>query len=76
VPDSDLTGRVAARAAKNTLAESLAGEPGVVGIGLTRESSGYVVLVDLADEGVADRVPADVDGVRVITQVVGVIRPL
>lgn len=75
-PDAVPTGRDAARAAKSTLVESLAGEPGVVGIGLARESSGYVVTVDLADEGAASRVPADVDGVRVVTQVVGVIRPL
>jgi hypothetical protein len=76
MPHTAPTGRDAARAAKTSLAEALAGQPGVVGIGLARESSGYVVKVDLADEGAASRVPADVDGVRVVTQVVGVIRPL
>ena len=76
MPDAAPTGRDAARAAKSTLAQSLAGEPGVVAIGLARESSGYVLKVDLSDEGTASRVPADVDGVRVVTQVIGVIRPL
>jgi hypothetical protein len=76
MPDSAATGRDAARAAKTVVAESLAGEPGVVGIGLARLQSGYVVQVDLADEGALGRVPADVDGVPVVTRVVGVIRPL
>jgi hypothetical protein len=68
--------RASARAAKSALAERLTGEPGVVGIGLARRDSGYVVKVDLADAGAAGRVPGDVDGVRVVTEVVGVIRPL
>jgi hypothetical protein len=76
MPHTASTGRAAARAAKTTLAESLAGAPGVVGIGLAREATGYVVKVNLADEGAARRVPDDVDGVRVVTQVVGAIRPL
>jgi hypothetical protein len=68
--------RAAARAAKSALVESLSGDPGVVGIGLARRDSGYVVKVDLADAGVARRVPGDVDGVRVVTEVVGTIQPL
>jgi hypothetical protein len=71
-----VTDRAAARAAKSALAAQLTGEPGVVGIGLARRDSGYVVKVDLADPGAAGRVPADVDGVRVVTEVVGVVRPL
>jgi hypothetical protein len=70
------TGRDAARAAKSTLAASLADAPGIVGIGLARAAQGYVVKVNLADAGAASRVPDDVDGVRVVTEVVGVIRPL
>jgi len=35
-----------------------------------------VVKVNLADAEAAARVPQDVDGVRVVTQVVGAIRPL
>jgi hypothetical protein len=69
VPD-----RAAARAAKSTLAARLSGEPGVVGIGLARRDTGYVVKVDLADAGAAGRVPGAVDGVRVVTEVVGVVR--
>jgi hypothetical protein len=35
-----------------------------------------VVKVDLADARTATRVPVTVDGVRVVTQVIGVVRPL
>jgi hypothetical protein len=68
--------REAARAAKSALVESLGTDPGVVGIGLARRETGYVVKVNLLDAASADRVPADVDGVTVVTEVVGVIRPL
>jgi hypothetical protein len=68
--------RSAARAAKTALATSLADEPGVVGIGLARRESGYVVKVDLSDAEAAARVPKVVDGVPVVTEVVGVVRPL
>lgn len=71
-----MTDRAAARAAKNTLAERLSGDPGVVGIGLARRASGYVLKVNLADATAAPRVPGDVDGVRVVTEVIGVVRPL
>jgi hypothetical protein len=71
-----MTDRAAARAAKSTLTERLSGEPGVVGIGLARRESGYVVKVDLADAAAAPRVPRDVDGVRVVTEVIGIVRPL
>jgi hypothetical protein len=71
-----VTDRAAARAAKTTLAQRLSAQPGVVGIGLARRDAGYVVKVDVADADAAGRVPGDVDGVRVVTEVVGVIRPL
>ena len=71
-----MSDRAAARAAKSTLAARLSAEPGVVGVGLARRESGYVVKVNLADAGVASRVPRDVDGVRVVTEVIGVVRPL
>jgi hypothetical protein len=71
-----VTDRASARAAKTTLAERLSAEPGVVGIGLARRDAGYVVKVNLADAAAAARVPHDVDGVRVVTQVVGAVRPL
>jgi hypothetical protein len=68
--------RSAARAARSTLAVRLAADPGVVGIGLARRAQDYVVKVDLADAEAAERVPRDVDGVRVVTEVIGVVRPL
>ncbi|SEO67221.1 hypothetical protein SAMN05660991_01190 [Trujillonella endophytica] len=68
--------RAAARAAKSALSQQLAAVPEVVGIGLARRGTGYVVKVDLADPLAARRVPRDVDGVRVVTSVVGVVRPL
>jgi hypothetical protein len=71
-----VTDRASARAAKSTLAAQLSAEPGVVGIGLARREAGYVVKVNLANAAAASRVPHDVDGVRVVTQVVGAIRPL
>ena len=71
-----MSDRAAARAAKSTLAARLSAEPGVVGVGLARRDAGYVVKVNLADPGAASRVPRDVDGVRVVTEVIGVVRPL
>ncbi len=71
-----MTDRAAARAAKSALTQRLSADPGVVGIGLARRESDYVVKVDLADADAVGRVPGDVDGVRVVTEVVGTIRPL
>ena len=71
-----MTDRAAARAAKSALAARLSAEPGVVGVGLARGDGGYVVKVNLSDAGAAGRVPGDVDGVPVVTQVIGVVRPL
>ena len=71
-----MTDRAAARAAKSTLAERLSGDPGVVGIGLARRDSGYVLKVNLADATAAPRVPGDVDGVVVVTEVIGPVRAL
>ena len=76
MPATAPSGRDAARAAKSSLAASLAGAPGIVGIGLARAEQGYVLKVNLADADAANRVPDDVDGVRVVTEVVGAIRPL
>jgi hypothetical protein len=72
-----MTDRATARAAKSALTERLSGEPGVVGIGLARQANGYYVLkVNLVDAAAAPRVPGDVDGVRVVTEVTGALRPL
>ena len=72
----DVTDRTTARAARSALAARLSAEPGIVGVGLARRESGYVVKVDLADARAADRVPRHVDGVRVVTEVIGAVRPL
>ncbi|MGY1591629.1 hypothetical protein ACI79D_06585 [Geodermatophilus sp. SYSU D00708] len=69
-----MTDRASARAAKSALSARLAADPEVVGVGLARGESGYVVKVNLADARAASRVPGDVDGVRVVTEVVGVVR--
>ena len=71
-----MTDRAAARAAKSTLTARLSGDPGVVGIGLARRASDYVLKVNLADATAVRRVPGDVDGVPVVTEVIGAVRPL
>lgn len=71
-----VTDRSAASAAKSALAARLAAEPGVLGVGLTRRARAYVVKVDVADSEAAGRVPGSIDGVPVVTEVVGVVRPL
>ena len=68
--------RADARAAKSVLAASLGADPGIVGIGLARRQSDYVLKVNLADAAAALRVPEDVDGVQVVTEVVGTVRAL
>jgi hypothetical protein len=70
------SGRALASAAKSALAEQLSTDPDVVGVGLARRAGAYVVKVDLAAPGAARRVPGNVDGVRVVTEVIGAVRPL
>jgi hypothetical protein len=71
-----MTDRASARAAKSALAARFAADPGVAGVGLAREDADYVVRVDLREAGAGNRVPDDVDGVRVVTHVIGTVRPL
>ncbi|WP_369132872.1 hypothetical protein [Modestobacter sp. I12A-02662] len=71
-----VTDRAAARAAKTALASRFAGDPGVAAVGLARQDAEYVVRVDLTEAGARARVPRDVDGVRVVTHVIGPVRPL
>jgi hypothetical protein len=71
-----MTTRALARAAKSALAARFATDPGVVAVGLGREDAEYVVRVDLTEAGAGSRVPRDVDGVRVVTHVIGTVRPL
>jgi hypothetical protein len=71
-----MTTRASARAAKSALAARFAADPGVAAVGLGRQDAEYVVRVDLTDARAGSRVPRDVDGVRVVTQVIGAVRPL
>lgn len=71
-----MSDRAAASAARSALAARLAAEPGVVGVGLARRHHDYVVKVDLTDAEAARRVPGTVDGVPVVTEVIGVVGPL
>lgn len=70
-----MTDRATARAAKSALASRFAADPGVAGVGLARQDAEYVVRVDLTEAGAGGRVPHDVDGVRVVTHVIGTVRP-
>jgi hypothetical protein len=74
--DRAVSERALAHAAKTALAEQLSTDPGVVGVGLARRAGAYVVKVDLVDEGALGRVPGIVDGVHVVTEVIGTVRPL
>jgi hypothetical protein len=71
-----VTDRAAARAVKTHLASRFAGDPGVVAVGLSRQDTEYVVRVDLTDAAARSRVPPRVDGVRVVTHVIGPVRAL
>jgi len=71
-----MTDRSAARAVKSALATRFATDPGVAAVGLARQDAEYVVRVDLTEADAGSRVPRDVDGVRVVTHVIGTIRPL
>lgn len=71
-----MTDRSAARAAKVVLADRLAGAPGITGVGLARQDAGYVLRVDLAEASAGARVPGSVDGVAVVTRVIGTVRAL
>ncbi|MCW2583913.1 MAG: hypothetical protein JWQ53_2703 [Klenkia sp.] len=70
------SGRTAASAAKTALAARLAADPGVVGVGVARRASQYVVRVDLVDGDAGGAVPGVVDGVPVVTRVTGRVRAL
>jgi hypothetical protein len=71
-----MTSRATARAAKSALAQRFASDPGIAAVGLARQDTEYVVRVDLTEAGAGSRVPRDVDGVRVVTHVIGTVRPL
>lgn len=63
-----------ARAAKRTLATRLAGRPEVNGIGITRVGGDYALKVN-CERAPATELSAEIEGVAVIVEVVGRIRP-
>ncbi|SDN64635.1 hypothetical protein SAMN05660199_00490 [Klenkia soli] len=71
-----MTDRPTARAAKAVLVERLADAPGITGVGLAKRDSDYVLRVDLAESSAGARVPGSVDGVAVVTRVIGTVRTL
>jgi hypothetical protein len=71
-----VTDRSTARAAKAQLAARLADDPGVTGVGLARQDTDYVLRVDLAEAAAGARVPGQVDGVAVVTRVIGTVTTL
>jgi hypothetical protein len=66
----------AARAAKEKVRELIAGVEGVRGLGLTSVGSRYAVKVNLSAQLENLSLPDDVDGVPVVIDVVGAIKPL
>jgi hypothetical protein len=60
----------AARAAKEHLAAALAGHPRVNGVGLARDAAGAPVVKVLLSAPAGD-LPAEQDGVPVVSEVVG-----
>ncbi|WP_406406320.1 hypothetical protein [Streptomyces sp. NBC_01643] len=66
----------AARAAKRTLAQRLADDPRVNGVGLGGTRDAYVLMVQLVSADEEPDLPPDVDGVPVESVVVGQIGPV
>ena len=65
-----------ARRAKARLKALLGGDENVVGVGLTKDTSGYVVKLNLRAAELSPKLPAVIDGVPVIHEVVGRIKKL
>lgn len=65
------TGITEARAAKDKLAREFASLSDIVGIGLTRNGTEWAVKINLAQPIAGDILPQEVDGVAVLTEVVG-----
>ncbi|HTX11635.1 MAG TPA: hypothetical protein VME22_23640 [Solirubrobacteraceae bacterium] len=60
-----------ARAVKDQLAECLRGEPAVNGIGVTRHHGGWAVKVNLVRPAPQLRLPKQIDGVEIQTDLIG-----
>lgn len=60
-----------ARAVKDQLTERLRGEPDVNGVGIARRPDGWAVKVNLLRPAPQLRLPGQIDGVEIQTDVVG-----
>jgi hypothetical protein len=60
-----------ARAVKDQLTERLRGEPIVNGVGVTRDRGGWAVKVNLVRPAPQLRLPSQIDGVEIHTDVIG-----
>jgi len=65
-----------ARAAKEKVRELIAGFDEVRGLGLTSVGSRYAVKVNLSEQPENLSLPDDIDGVPVVIDVVGAIKPV
>ena len=63
-----------ARRAKIELKKLVGDDENVVGVGLTKDESGYAIKVNCKSEPKRSRVPSSVEGVPVVSEVVGTIR--
>ena len=70
---SNTTTLAEARAAKPKAIALLAALP-VVGVGITRIGDGYGLKVNLSEKVADNAIPKHVDGVPILTEVVGTIR--
>ena len=68
------TSLIAAQAAKEQARCRLADVPGLLGIGLTRVGDGYAVKVNLQAAVADESLPAELDGVPLVFEVVGAIK--
>ncbi|MEV6213032.1 hypothetical protein [Kitasatospora sp. NPDC051914] len=66
----------AARAARDVLAQVLAGDPRVNGVGIGGTKNAYVVKIQVVSGGDLPDLPAEIDGVPVQVVVVGRVEPL
>jgi len=75
--NDERAGLAAARQAKAELAQHLAGDERIAGIGIAPDGAGgYTIKVNLTKTEPALELPTEVAGVPVRTEVVGEIRPL
>ncbi len=63
-----------ARRAKLQLKAMLGDEENVVGIGVTKSKDGYAVKLNLRKSRSGAQIPSTIDGVSIVSEIVGTIR--